>query len=830
MINYNNFSQVNEVKKNKTNNHYNQFENIIKNKEHKQKEGFTFDYVKISPFTFLGNFSFKDNSDLFNIYSIYEKWKNEKKKMSQNEQINENKEKNIIILDKNKDISNSNSFEKVVSSDQITNKENNEIEKEKKDEEKNKITQKEDKKENENKKQEKSKREKLGNNENKIENKVKNEEKEKNEKIKEEIINKEDNKEKEKVQDVENKEELLETEIEKNNIEGKNENIIEVNKRDKNEEKIETKGNIIKENNNKPNEKLKFPFIFDKKIISNPIVNQNKNIPQPSNFEILEEYKKLNYINFSINSNDFIIKKKDIINPNKTRLIDLVYKSYEQNILLPVNINVPLRKLDIKVELTNEIETINNIIEGNKNVNIFEKIENEIINQKPVIIQDKNKEQKLKFFDEMINYKNLLYSKDFTFDNFKITTLNIDDDINLQSFTPEKSIVYKKKNIKSFNINSNIREKKIKFNEEKDEIRDSLSSNNERRINRLKYSRKIDNPNVDHTKLKTNYDFFYSSFINKIDEIYENTNIKIFSIENNLTQKINIDDETEKIKTEIFYIFKSDNIKSPKIELDLNDNLTEDTIEDINDSYSEKYIVNIDLYNDYTEQNDIDVLDDIDIINIFKKYKNYQKKEKQKNKDYLLSGDASIELMKSTLTKEKYNNNETSLLHSLSTGINSIYTLKDNEELKNISDISSNKLRNKKYIKCSKKLKKEYNRSLINRSIFNIFNNKSELPKSRNNSEIVNNYNDINNISLNSESKEKKEKEYYENVMKNIKKVKDIINKKEKKAYLNKKIIQQENELKEGIKRDKKFNYLYSGFIFAIPLLMCFYNKFIANQ
>ena len=591
------------------------------------------------------------------------------------------------------------------------------------------------------------------------------------------------------------------------------------NKNDNNTPNLDT--NNIEENKNQQ------IFNFDNNTIT-PCLMKEENIQQLSIFPIFKEFLNKAKQIISINSNGLIMEKmiKEI---KKEPLIDLVFDSYKDKILLPVNKNTPINKSNIKEDNLDEIEKINDLFEGNVVINIFEKKENEMICQKPtIIIKDKIIETNINNFQEIINSKNTLFNRNFVFENNIINKLNLninENNINLNSSYPNNSIIplYREKYIRYFSESSD-KISKINFVEIEENDNNnfnSISAINQRNINKIKFTRILEKSNIDNNKI--NFDYYdIINNINEIDKIYESTNIKSFSIQNDIiNQEINIDDEMENIITEINYTFIPDEIISRKITLDDIDIPIDDSIEKIYSNYSQNYIKNIRLNNNYTKKSDIDIFDDIDIGNIYDKFKKYKNKRIKKKKKYLCSGEASIELMKTNLINDKYNNTETSILHNLSiklNEINNINNISDNYEIGKITNISLNNSRNSKNLKCAKKLKNEINHSVMNK----FFRNKSELIN-RKNSEISNN-----NISLN-----KSEKNYimkqntYQNIMEKIKKSNDNMNKKEKKMYINKLKIQQENKFDEEIKRKKRYKLLFPIFLVIIPLFITYYNKFM---
>ena len=89
---------------------------------------------------------------------------------------------------------------------------------------------------------------------------------------------------------------------------------------------------------------------------------------------------------------------------------------------------------------------------------------------------------------------------------------------------------------------------------------------NIRNINKLKFTRGFKKSKTDEKKISININML-SSLMDEINELYEESNIKSFQVENAI-QKWNIDDQLENILTEIHYSFKNDNNYSAKNNFD----------------------------------------------------------------------------------------------------------------------------------------------------------------------------------------------------------------------------------------------------------------------
>ncbi len=562
------------------------------------------------------------------------------------------------------------------------------------------------------------------------------------------------------------------------------------------------------------NEKI---FTFDKNIIESCIIDNNNISEDSSISKILSEYTYTFFTNissFPSEQNKILFEKK------ATKLHpDIVFDSYENNIILPISNDKPLERIKIKEENFDEIEKINNIIEGNKNINVFDK--NEI---KPLFASKINLDDTINNFQKMMNNKKTLFEQKYNFDKtcVKKLKLNLEDkeDINNNIYLPSvMHTLYEKKHIQYKNLySSDDLTKKVNFptGEENTIENNTIYALNIRNINKLKFTRGFKKSKTDEKKISININML-SSFMDEISELYEESNVKSFQIEN-ATQKCKIDDQLENILTEIHYSFKNDNKYSTKNNFD--ETFTENSNEDIHLEYSSKYFKYFDLY-DYSNQNDIDILDDIDIDSIHEQFKIYKSQRSRKKNKYLCGGEASIELMKTTFTDDTYNKSQTRILHNLSNDLNKISHITNSEEIKNIANKTEYLSQNGNHLRSTKKLKNELNRSIVSRYAVNSKN------------EIINK-SDSDMLSLNKKSaksdelgnKRKKEKNKYEIMMKKIKKTNDDINKTEKRMYNNKLKAEQENNFQNEIKKERIFKFLYTVIVFIIPLSITLYNKY----
>ena len=597
------------------------------------------------------------------------------------------------------------------------------------------------------------------------------------------------------------------------------------NDNNKNSSQKENK-KLISENSKKKEEeknKDEFIFNFDKIKISPSVID---NMDKQEESQILKIFYK-NQSTISINSDSLIIQKISSKLEMQSSM-EIPFQSYEDNFLLSVSKNPSLGKISLSSENTDDYEKISRIYEKNKNINLAANSENDIICQKPTIIPEK-KENVNFTFQEMMNCKNALYEKSFTIDSKLSQKLKINNENYIKdifSLNNPIFVSYAKKNIRIFEINKKDEEKKVKLilNKENEED-NTISANNERRKKKEKFTYKFQKPNNTDNN-KNDIACIDLDIFEKIEQNYDKSYIKSFIIQKNTkSQKLNIENDTDNFITEIYYSYKPNEKKSPKINLDTNNFLEGKLIEDINKEYINKNIMNIDLYNNYFEKNDIDVFDNIDFDNINKQYEKYKKSRTKKKDKYLYSGNASLQLIKDSLSQEIYNNSETNVLYKLSTQLKDIDDINDNDEIKKIRYNSDNLALNNKNLKCAKKLKNEFNRSLMNKYIHN---NKSEIFYSYN-PRISNNSNSKDINSIKSEDNIKKDNNYYKKIMKKINKINDNVNEKEKKIYNNKLKFQQENKIEKEIKKEKKYKYIIPALFFLVLLFNKFYNIYISK-
>ena len=429
--------------------------------------------------------------------------------------------------------------------------------------------------------------------------------------------------------------------------------------------------------------------------------------------------------------------------------------------------------------------------------------------------------------------KIMLFKYNFSFDNNYITKLDpfVDDEnnINLNYFSKNNQIftAYRNKNIKGMNLctEEDILKplEEIKIDNDND-IFGSIGKINQRWLNKKKFTRTLARPDIDNYKLDLNLKKSLEiPLISQAFNEFVKQKIKTIEIDNINIQKPNIDLTFDKFTTEIYRSFKEDKICLNKMEFET-EKFIDGSIESINNFYNNKNLFNMEIKQDYSSECNIDIniLNDVDINANYEKFKKWKEDKINKKKKYICSGDASIELMKSNLKTDNYNNPQTSLLHNLSLQLNEINS-------KNVNDINNsgqlkltmNKSENYDYSKCAKKLKDEIDLSLSNRNTFNSKMdtlNKIKSEKLRMKKKLS---------SINSKNNENLEKNYeYQNIRRQMKKSEDDINKKRRKIYVNKIKAEQDKNFEEEIKRDKKFNMIFPILIVIISLIFSTYKHF----
>ena len=428
--------------------------------------------------------------------------------------------------------------------------------------------------------------------------------------------------------------------------------------------------------------------------------------------------------------------------------------------------------------------------------------------------------------------KIILFKYNFSFDNNYISKLDPfvdnENDTNLNYFSKDNQIftAYRNKYIKGMNISTEediIKPlEEIKIDNDND-IYGSIDKINQRWLNKKKCTRIISRPDIDnyklHLYLKNCLEIplisqAFNEFVKQKIKSTENDNITI--------QKPIIDSTFDELTLEIFRSFKEDNITINKIKFNT-EIIIHESIETINNIYNNKNVLNMEIVQDYSPHCNIniDILNDVNININYEKFKKWKEDKINKKNKYICSGDASIELMKSNLKKDKFNNPQTSLLHNLSLQLNEINSKNMNDINNNNLNLTMNKSANFNFSKCAKKLKDEIDLSLSNKNTFNsklvsLNKLKSERLRMKKKLSSINSKNDEN-LEKNNE---------YENIMRQMKKSENDMNKKRKKIYINKIKAEQENNFDQEIKRDKKYNMIYPILIVIISLLFSTYKHF----
>ena len=424
--------------------------------------------------------------------------------------------------------------------------------------------------------------------------------------------------------------------------------------------------------------------------------------------------------------------------------------------------------------------------------------------------------------------KIMLFKYNFSFDDVNINKLDLfvdnKEDIKLDYFSKNNDIftTYQKKNIKSMILDTNediikpIEEIKI---DNDNDIFGSIEKINQRWLNKKKLTRQIKKPDTDNFKIY--YNFEHSLEIPSIGQSFQEfvkQKIKRMEINNDIIKKPNIDFTMDNFVTEIYFSFKEDNKTTEKINF-AKDEFIEDSLVQINDIYNKKYLYNMNRKSEYSPKCNIDELTDENIEINYDQFKNWKNERINRKNKYLCSGEASIELMKSSLIDNKYNNPQTSLLYNLSLRLNEIDNKNNNDNDLNLT--MKNKSANINYFKCAKKLQEEIDLSLSNK---NTFNSKISINK-KNKSDNFYNKKRLSKINpLNRENEEKNSE--YLNMMKQMKKTEEEMNKKRRKIYVNKIKQQQDNNFEQEIKKENKYKIIYPIFIVIISLIFSVYKHY----
>ena len=431
---------------------------------------------------------------------------------------------------------------------------------------------------------------------------------------------------------------------------------------------------------------------------------------------------------------------------------------------------------------------------------------------------ESNKERLKKGMNKfLLNYENIILSKYcFSFDNSNIKKLDpfVDNpnDININYFSKRNQIflAYERKNIKSLTFNSEEDIQKpiteIKVDNE-DDIYGSISKINQRWLLKKKFTKKIKEPKTDDYKIY--YSIKNSLEIPLVTQVFEEfvkQKIKSFQNDHDLIQKPNIDTIQTPFVTEIYFSFKGDNIKSQKINLDT-DIFIQDSIEEINKIYNDKYLLKMDTKYEYLIKINKSIFSfhEKDINENYEKYKKWKNDRINRKIKYIFSENSSLELKKSAKSHITFQLNE--------------FNDKSNNDKDNLK-LTKFKSTNNNYQKYAKN-KDEIDLSLSNKN--NIIN--SKLGVFKNKSENLGVKKKLSSFKSQSEENEEKNSEY-KNMMKKIKKSEDEINKKRRKMYADKIRQQQDNEFEQEIKKENNYRIIYPILFVIIPFMYSFFRYY----
>ena len=572
------------------------------------------------------------------------------------------------------------------------------------------------------------------------------------------------------------------------NDENNNKNNDENNKNvnDKNNNKNNDK-NINKNNNKinyKNNDKSKIYFYFDKNIISLPY-DLNENITFQT-FQILEDFKNKSYEKILLNSNSLIQPKIPFIS-TEISYIKPVFYQYKKKYIFTVSKESFISKIKLKDCNFNEIEKINDILKRKKYKNIFENNKS-MLNEKPIIELNENKNECLISYQTIINKKKILFENNFSFDRNTIKKLDETHNIDINYFDSNKiTNLYKKKNLKLLYLNNNDTVKKVKLIIEENEKNDTIFSNNQKRLIKKGFTKRIEKPETDNEKINLNSNIFHRSLIENIN----NKKFISFSIENSINEKIKINKDMN-IFSRIIYTYKQDINTCEKIKIPKGN-----SIEEVNDYYSKKNLIKINSSNNlYSKKDDLDIFNDIDLDYNYKLYKKFKEKKRKKMNKFLKSGKASTFLVNNDNLKMNiahsqayYNSNYNNIVNK-----EDLFLKKDSKKFKSLQFNSTSNFSNKNKIEFTKKSNKNY----------------SDLGSNDNNNE--------------------KEKEDSGIILKKIMKTNSEIKRKNKKVYINKLKVEQDNKFEQELKKEKRFKYLFPIFFSVIPLFYALYQKFIIEE
>ena len=472
-------------------------------------------------------------------------------------------------------------------------------------------------------------------------------------------------------------------------------------------------------------------------------------------------------------------------------------------------------------------KNIKNFIQDSSKLNIYKCLEQKHEKSKKLEFEslvnlkgsfDSNKERLKQGMNKfLLNYENIILSKYcFSFDNSNIKKLDpfVDNpnDININYFSKRNQIflAYERKNIKSLTFNSEEDIQKpiteIKIDNE-DDIYGSISKINQRWLLKKKFTKKIKEPKTDDYKIY--YSIKNSLEIPLVTQVFEEfvkQKIKYFQNDHDLIQKLNLDTIQTPFVTEIYFSFKGDNIKSQKINLDT-DIFIQDSIEEINKIYNDKYLLKMDTKYEYLIKINKSIFSfhEKDINENYEKYKKWKNDRINRKIKYIFSENSSLELKKSAKSHITFQLNE--------------FKDKSNNDKDNLK-LTKFKSTNNNYQKYAKN-KDEIDLSLSNKN--NIIN--SKLGVFKNKSENLGVKKKLSSFKSQSEENEEKNSEY-KNMMKKIKKSEDEINKKRRKMYADKIRQQQDNEFEQEIKKENNYRMIYPILFVIIPFMYSFFRYY----
>jgi len=472
-------------------------------------------------------------------------------------------------------------------------------------------------------------------------------------------------------------------------------------------------------------------------------------------------------------------------------------------------------------------KNIKNFIQDSSKLNIYKCLEPKYEKLKKLEFEplvnpngslESNKERLKKGMNKfLLNYENIILSKYcFSFDNSNIKKLDpfVDNpnDININYFSKRNQIflAYERKNIKSLTFNSEEDIQKpiteIKIDNE-DDIYGSISKINQRWLLKKKFTKKIKEPKTDDYKIY--YSIKNSLEIPLVTQVFEEfvkQKIKYFQNDHDLIQKPNLDTIQTPFVTEIYFSFKGDNIKSQKINLDT-DIFIQDSIEEINKIYNDKYLLKMDTKYEYLIKINKSIFSfhENDINENYEKYKKWKNDRINRKIKYIFSENSSLELKKSAKSHITFQLNE--------------FNDKSNNDKDNLK-LTKFKSTNNNYQKYAKN-RDEIDLSLSNKNY--IIN--SKLGVFKNKSENLGMKKKLSNFhSQNNENEEKNSE--YKNMMKKIKKSEDEINKKRRKMYADKIRQQQDNEFEQEIKKENNYRMIYPILFVIIPFMYSFFRYY----